>query len=196
MKVVQIGSNKGNDSLSENLLSNYEELEFGLFVEAIPLHINDLRKCYSKFKNITIENIAIKTPDYQSEKIKFYLHTNDAPYYGISSTSKEHILQHERDVPHLQGGKILEFELNCISLDDLFKKYNITNLDWLVLDTEGMDAKILLSLEWSKYNIKRVEFEYLHLKNDEQNILNLFKSMGYNKVDTLDKYKFDWAFEK
>lgn len=196
MKVVQIGSNKGNDSLSEHLLSNYDELEFGLFVEAIPFHINDLKKCYSKFENITIENIAIKTPDYQGDKIKFYLHTKDAPHYGISSSNKEHILQHERDVPHLQGGKILEFELNCISLNDLFEKYNITNLDWLFLDAEGMDAKILLSLDWRKYNIKRVEFEFLHLKEDEEKILNLFDTMGYKKVNSIDKYKFDWAFEK
>lgn len=196
MKVVQIGSNKGNDSLSNCLLSKYDELEFGLFVEAIPFHINDLKKCYSKFKNIIVENIVIKTPDYQDDRIKFYLHTNDAPYYGISSTNREHILQHERDVPHLQGGKILEFELNCISLDDLFQKYKIIDLDWLVLDAEGLDAKILLSLDWKRYNIKRVEFEYLHLKEDEQNILNLFKSLGYKKVNALDKYKFDWAFEK
>ena len=73
MKVVQIDSNKGNDSSSEHLLSNYDELELGLFVEAIPFHINDLKKCYSKFENVIIENIAIKTPDYQGDKIKFYL---------------------------------------------------------------------------------------------------------------------------
>lgn len=196
MKVVQIGSNKGNDSLSEYLLSNFNDLELGLFVEAIPFHINDLKKCYSKFKNAVIENIVIKTPDYQGDKIKFYLHTKDSPYYGICSTIKEHLLQHERDVPHLQDGKIIEFELSCISLDDLFKKHNIVNLDWLFLDVEGLDAKILLSLNWKKYNIKRVEFEYLHLKEDEYKILNLFESMGYKKVNSLDKYKFDWAFEK
>lgn len=196
MKVVQIGSNKGNDSLSEHLLSNYDELELGLFVEAIPFHINDLKKCYSKFENVIIENIAIKTPDYQGDKIKFYLHTKDDPYYEISSSNKEHVLQHERDIPYLQGGKIIEFELNCICLDDLFEKYNIINLDWLFLDAEGIDAKILLSLDWKKYNIKRVEFEFLHLKEDEEKILNLFDTMGYKKVDALDKFKFDWAFEK
>lgn len=196
MKFVQIGSNKGNDSLSNHLLSTYDEIEFGLLVEAVPLHINDLRKCYSKFKNVIIENIAIKNPDHKEDKIKFYLHTKNAPDYGISSTVKEHILQHERDVPHLYGGKIIEFELNCITLDDLLEKYHVTDLDWLFLDAEGMDAKILLSLNWEKYNIQRVEFEYLHLKDDEQAILNLFDSMGYQKVDSIDKYKFDWAFEK
>lgn len=196
MKIVQIGSNKGNDSVFNHLNKNFDEIEFGLFVEAFPLHINDLRKCYSKFKNAFIENIVIKTPDYDGNTIKFYLHTNDRPFYGISSCSKEHLLQHERDIPHLKGGKILEFELECITINDLFEKYKITNLDWLFIDTEGLDAEILLSLDWKKYSIKRVEFEYLHLKEYQNKILDLFRFMGYKKVESIDDCKFDWAFEK
>ena len=33
MKVVQVGSNKGNDDLSEYLKCNIPDLSFGLFVE-------------------------------------------------------------------------------------------------------------------------------------------------------------------
>lgn len=194
MKVVQIGSNKGNDNLSEHLLANYDELEFGLFVEAIPLHINDLKKCYSKFKNIIVENVAITTPENKNKTVKFYLHTKDGPTYEISSIVKNHVLHYGKIMPHLQGGKIIEFDLKCISLDDLFEKYKIIDLDWLFLDLEGLDAEILLSLNWKKYNIKRVEFEHLHLGKNKENILKLFKSMGYKQINSLENY--NWAFEK
>ena len=46
MKIVQIGTNKGNDDLSNYLLSNFDELEFGLFVEPNSLHIEDIANCY------------------------------------------------------------------------------------------------------------------------------------------------------
>ncbi len=67
MKVIQIGSNKGDDDLSDYLKKNYKELEFGLFVEANPLHIGNLKNCYSQYKNAIIENIAIKIPSYQED---------------------------------------------------------------------------------------------------------------------------------
>lgn len=196
MKVIQIGSNRGNDTLSEHLIENYQELEFGLFVEANSLHISELKKCYSKFKNAYFENIVIQSASYSEQTTKFYLHTHDKPFYAISSCIKEHLIQHERDVPHLQGGKILEFELNCMTINDLFEKYNLINLDWLLIDAEGLDAEILLSLNWNKYQIKRVDFEYLHLKNHKESILKLFESMGYHQIPSLDQHKFDWAFEK
>ena len=58
MKVVQIGTNRANDDLSNYLLSNYEKLEFCLLVEPFSLHIDKIKECYSKFDNVLIENIA------------------------------------------------------------------------------------------------------------------------------------------
>lgn len=196
MKVVQIGSNKGNDDLSEYLLSNFDELEFGLFVEAIPVHIPELKKCYSKYENIFVENIAVIPSNKKEDKIKFYLLTTNAPDYGISSCSKEHIEKHVRDISRLQGGKILEFELPCITLENLLDKYNISSLDFLFLDVEGIDAQIILNFDWEKYNIKKVEFEYIHLREQGDQIKNKFISMGYKQVNTIDTYGFNWAFEK
>jgi hypothetical protein len=196
MKVIQIGSNKGNDDLSQHLLSNFEELEFGLFVEAIPLHIADLKKCYSKFNNIFIENVVIKPHLYDSNEIKFYFLTSNGPDYGISSCSKEHIEQHIRDIPGLCGGKILEFNLPCMTMENLFDKYDVKSLDLLLLDVEGIESDILLNFNWEKYDIKRVQFEYIHLKEKTDAVKNMFLEMGYKQVKPIDRFNFDWAFEK
>jgi hypothetical protein len=67
MRIVQIGSNKGNDDLSKYLKNNFSKIDFGLFVEANPLHINDLEECYSSYNNIFIENVAIKA-HFQNEE--------------------------------------------------------------------------------------------------------------------------------
>jgi FkbM family methyltransferase len=193
MKIVQIGTNKANDDLSNYLLSNYDDLEFGLFVDANSLHIDDIKNCYSKFNNIEIENVAIKTPLQNQNTLTIYYHTNEHPHYAMASCDIEHIKKHMTWCPHLQGGEIKSFEVPCITLEELLEKHSIYEIDWLCLDIEGIDAEILLTFDWSKYRIKRVEFEHLHLGYYKSAIKNMMIGMGYEQVDSLHEY--DWAFE-
>jgi hypothetical protein len=193
MKIVQIGTNKDNDDLSNYLLSNYDELEFGLFVDANSLHIDDIKNCYSKFNNIEIENVAIKTPLQNQNTLTIYYHTNEHPHYTIASCDIEHIKKHMTWCPHLQGGEIKSFEVSCITLEELLEKHSIYEIDWLCLDIEGIDAEILLTFDWSKYRIKRVEFEHLHLGYYKSAIKNMMIGMGYDQIDSLNEN--DWAFE-
>jgi hypothetical protein len=195
MKIVQLGANKGSDELSEYLLSNYETLEFGLFVEAHSLHIPELKNCYSKYPNAIVENIAIKVPHQEEDILTIYYHTEDGPNYAISSCDIDHINRHiQWPGSRLIGGEIKSFDVSCITLEQLFEKYSIFNLDWLYLDVEGLDSEILLTFDWKKYSIKRVEFEYLHLGYYKDAIRNMFFGMGYTQVDSL--HINDWAFEK
>lgn len=189
MKVVQIGSNKGNDDLSKYLKENHKQIDFGLFVEANPLHIGNLINCYSCYENVIVENVAIKVPSYNNDNVKLYYHENDGPMYHIASLVKQHIL-----VYYPPEG-LRSFNIPCITLEQLFDKYNITSLDWLLLDIEGIDAEILLTTDWTKYDIKKIEYEKLHLGSYEKEIENLFKQLEYKQVEPLDK-KYDVAWKK
>lgn len=194
MKVLQVGANKAGDELSEYLLSNYDELEFGLFVDANELHIQDIKDCYKKYSNVIVENVAIKPPTDNRDILTIYYHTNEHPYYGMASCNIEHIKKHMTWCPHLQGGEIKSFDVSCITLENLFEKYSIENLDWIYLDVEGIDSELLLTFDWKKYNIKRIEFEQLHLGAYRESIKDMMSGMGYKQVDALHEY--DWAFEK
>ena len=74
----------------------------------------------------------------------------------------------------------------------LFEKYNIKELDWLLLDIEGIDAEILLTTDWSNYDIQRIEYEQLHLGDKKSQIENIFKDLGYKKVSALNSYDDSW----
>ena len=193
MKIIQIGSNKGNDDLSNYLLNNFETLEFGLFVEANPLHYDDLKTCYSKYSNAIVEILAIKTPLQKETQLELFYHTNEHPNYQITTSNLDHLLYHMSWCPHLQGGEVKSFVVDSITLEELLDKYQIKYLDWILLDVEGMDAEILLTFNWKKYNIFRIEFEHLHLGHYKNAIENMFLGMGYEKVNSLHEY--DWAFE-
>lgn len=193
MKVIQIGTNRANDDLSNYLLSNYESLEFGLFVEPFSLHIDKIKECYSKFDNIIIENIAIRTPLQENKDLTIYYHTNEHPNYEIATCDLSHLEKHMAWCPHLQGGEVKSFTVDCLTLEELFSKYNIVELDLLCLDVEGIDAEILLTFDWKKYKIKKIEFEHLHLGYYKDAVVHMMKGLGYSQIDSLNQN--DWAFE-
>jgi FkbM family methyltransferase len=189
MKILQVGSNRGNDDLFQHLNSNYDKLEFILLVEANSLHIEELKKCYSKYKNLLVENIAIKPSSHYNDQMTIYYNTNDGPGYETASCKIEHIYKHEQ---YYNGGEIKSFTVPCLTLEQLFDKYNIQHLDWLLLDIEGIDAEIILDFDWKKYQIKQVEIEHLHLGENAQVIEKMFFDMGYSRTNSLHFY--DWSF--
>lgn len=74
-----------------------------------------------------------------------------------------------------------------ISIEKLFKTYNVEKLDHLKLDTEGLDADILisfipylLSVEKEKYP-KQITFESNSLTSQEkiQNVIREYLKLGY-----------------
>lgn len=186
--VIQVGTNRANDSLSRYLLSKFENLELGVFVEPNSYFNEEIKKCYSKYDNIFIENVAI-LPE-KIEEIVMYYHTGD-PTFETASCKLDHILKHQQ---FYSEGEIKAFSVPCMTLKELFLKYNVNELDWLLLDIEGIDAEIILSFDWENYNIKRVEFEHLHLGEYKDMIEQKFYNLGYKKVNSL--HEFDWAFEK
>lgn len=196
MKVVQIGSNRGDDALSRFLKSNYTDLEFGLFVEPFSIHMDNLSACYANYNNVYIENIAIKLPSNPHNMVKLYYLDEDAKgnedgTYQVTSCIPDHVSKHYRNLKEID---MKYFVSPCMTLDNLFQKYKIVDLDWLLLDIEGIDAEIVLSFNWDKYNIKKVEVEFLHLGKDTASVENIFLERGYVKVPSLTS--FDWAFER
>lgn len=192
MRLVQIGANKGSDELANYLKRHYKHLEFGLFVEANSLHIPELKKCYEEYENTFIENIAVKPPSCLDDTIELFYHTNDGPMYGVTSCKIEHIEKHIKMCPHLQEGEIKSFKIPCVTIDDLFEKYDIKDLDWLLLDVEGIDAELLLSTDWSKYNIKKIEFESIHLGDDKLKIRRILEDLNYVRTSSLHRFDEAW----
>jgi FkbM family methyltransferase len=152
MKFVQIGAHTGNDDAFEIIKKH--DIEFGLLVEPLPNLIPLLKESYKEIPNITIENQAIAIND--NDVISFYCDVND-PTSELSSLNKEHLLRHDVKEEHIQ-----EIKVPAISLESLLDKYNITELDYLFIDTEGFDFFILNSFNFHKYKIKNIIFEDAH----------------------------------
>lgn len=56
-------------------------------------------------------------------------------------------------------------QIQTITFKDLVSKYKLLNLDYLQIDTEGYDQRILDSIDFSQYDIRFLKFE-LHYLSD------------------------------
>ena len=171
LNIVQIGSNDGitGDPLYDIAITrkNWNLL----LVEPIPYMFNRLKENYPEEPRFTFENVAINDGTLQ----KFYFiregalkneNVNTIWYKQIGSFQKEHLRKHFTiDIEKY----IEEIEIKGVTLEQLLVRNNIEKLDFLHIDAEGYDWKILSQLNLEKYKPHLILFEHKHLKVSEIN---------------------------
>ena len=80
---------------------------------------------------------------------------------GITSFNQKHLIMHGIKKKH-----ITEEKVNSVSINELFNKYSINNFDFLKIDTEGYDAKIVLDFLSNSKIRPIIFFEYIHCENE------------------------------
>ncbi len=132
-------------------------------MEPINEYFEDLKRNYKNFENVYFENSAITVGT--KEKEIFVVNNKNLDDYdehikGIGSFDKNHLIKHG-----VKSNHILKKKINCISILNLLKKYNISNLDILFIDAEGYDGDILIDFFSSSTQEPILIFEYIHIKN-------------------------------
>ena len=163
--LIQIGANDGMSHDHLNSIIKKFKLK-SLLLEPIKKHFLDLQNNYLNYDNVRLENSALSTKN----EILF-LYKVDSEYSnkygtissGISSFYKEHLIKHGIKEKH-----IIQEKVNQVSFDELLKKYNISDFDLLLIDTEGYDCKIVNNF---LFEIKKIRpiiiFEWSHIKQNE-----------------------------
>ena len=128
MKVVQIGTNDGNDDI-RNFCLNVRP-EFILLVEPFSYHLNKIKENYSNIiKNVYIENIAIHPTDNLRSVKLFYSERDGIDHtYQLTSMVPEHLIKHGHDITELKT-----FEVPSLTINALFDKYSLKTIDYLFL---------------------------------------------------------------
>lgn len=180
MNIVQIGCNNGDDEIFK--IINSQHVDFALLVDANPFVIEELAKVrYKSFNNVKIECHLIS--DVQKEQYFYIPHFEGHKYSQHSSLSKEHIVKHGHKLEESKS-----FLMKSISIEKLFEVNQLSVIDYLYVDCEGEDYNIINSIDFNKFNIKKMTFEHAHIPNRDENypyILNKLKKFGY-EVDNID----------
>jgi FkbM family methyltransferase len=179
MNIIQIGTNKGYDDITPLVKEYSSILDKFIAVEPLSVHHKSIKECYKTIPQLIIEEIAI-VPNISEEKLVFYYHVEDGPGYEVASTNKEHILKHVIFNPKLTEDGIIELQVDCLTLNQLFEKHSLVNIDVLYIDAEGLDFELIKSIDFNKFNIINLVYEHLHIDGEEA--IKFLESKGYNTI--------------
>jgi len=154
--IVQIGAHDGILGEEYGLQETLDELDnFRLIlVEPIEKWFLNLKSVYSKYED-KVEYLMVAISE-KNGSIKMVDH-------GCMSRIDN-------------NGSI---DVESITWDTFIEKYNIENIDLLLLDCEGYEFQILNSINFSKQKISLIRYEFYHIPNKEECDNYLIKN-GYN----------------
>ena len=197
--LVIIGAHNGL-GLEELILKQKNKV---LLIEPVNYNLQSLKVRFENIDNIIIENVGISD---ERNQIQFYYIKESSLKKlgkewasGIGSFKKKHLLDHHRKRFQITENDLEETNVKILVFDDLVKKYNINEIEYLFIDTEGYDYKIIKSIDFNKIKINKLKFEYKHLDDTfkfEVRLLELrelFSQLNFRETEIDDE---NITFEK
>jgi len=165
-----IGANEGissDDVLSEIVgKSNWE----GLLIEPVPGIFEKLKINYREFTHrLTFINSAISTTIGEEEFYSIDTTKEPPPPQWLSelgSFNESVILKHRDVYPNIED-YIKKITVKSITFESLVTSHGITKIDLLMIDTEGFDAEIIKTIDFTKILPSVIIFEHAHLQNTD-----------------------------
>ena len=167
---VQVGANDGGewDSFANSIRSHQLQ---ALLIEPVSYLFERLKKNYIDPKGkIVFEKLAIAAKEgvltikgIDPEK------QEGLPGWAsqISSLREEVMLGHGSLIPGIEKRLLCE-EVQVMPLSKMLANHNIGEIAFLQIDTEGYDAVVLSSIDFSAVNIGLLSYEHKHLPEQEQ----------------------------
>ena len=197
--LVIIGAHNGS-GLEQLILEKKNKV---LLIEPVNYNLQSLKSRFKNLENIIFEKVGISD---ERNQIKFYYVKESSVKKlgkewasGIGSFKKKHLLDHQRKRFQITESDIEEESVNILVFEDLLIKYNINEIDYLFIDTEGFDYRIIKSIDFNKVKINKIKFEYKHLDDTFKYQVRLvelrknFSLLNYREIDFDDE---NITFEK
>jgi FkbM family methyltransferase len=149
----------------------------GLLIEANPTYIKNIKKNLNP--NFRLENFLIDNNEIS--KYLYYVDNNSINKYpkyvkGICSTNKKNLILH-----HISERDIGQIKVESKKLSSLIKIKNINNIDFLIIDVEGMEFNILYDFLTNTNLRPNIIFEMKFMKKIEIiKVLDLLKKDNYD----------------
>lgn len=179
MNIIQIGCHDGNDHVFQFVSENYETIDRLILVEPLKEKLKEAKIKYQNFKFVEFFELAIVDSEDQDE-ISFFF-PEDLIHSQISSIDINHVLRHRQDVK--------EVKVKCLNIKKFLDSLNLSKIDKFYIDTEGLDCKLIKQIDFNKYSIDYIEYEYIHsdgsytFGQNGSEVQNMLLNLGYNKIE-------------
>jgi FkbM family methyltransferase len=138
------------------------------FIEPIPHYFNKLKENVKQLSNATASNFFISDSDDSVEMayVKPEWIANDSSFLDGCSSLVENGEPLNRYLKELPKSIIETIRIGSITFDQYCKWYDIKNIHYLQIDTEGCDERILNTIDLEKYNVKELKFENHYISDN------------------------------
>jgi FkbM family methyltransferase len=164
----QIGTNDGNDLFNKIVFN--EKPDLIILVEPNNGLSDTIKKNYefiSQVTNVVIYNNAIY---YENDKeVELAIPSKNGVYGNRADNGITYCDVHFSLVPMNDWGKkedMVIIKSKTITFDQICQNHNITDIEYLQIDTEGFDTEIIKMIDFSKYKIKCLRFEKWGFKSE------------------------------
>lgn len=177
---VDIGAHDGK-TISNSLF--FEELGWeGICIEPLPHIFEQLQKN----RKCICENYAIS--DTESKADFLLIHGYAEMLSGLlSEYNQMHLGRVDGEIHHYGGSKQV-ISVNTLRLQTLLDRYNINCVDFLSIDTEGSELKILNSIDYSKTRIDYIVVENNYNDNMIRDFMTSKNFELFKKIEIDDIY--------
>jgi FkbM family methyltransferase len=170
-RFLQIGANDGlvNDPLREFVIRNRWT---GICVEPVPHVFARLRKNYSRFSHVRLENSAISS---EPGTMRFYATRQSSAHPEgslLGSFDRSHLIRH--GVAHAD---ILETQVPVLTVAGVLAKHGFDGIDLLHVDAEGHEPAIFSGMDFRRVRPAAILFESRHFAGSR--VPQLLESAGY-----------------
>ncbi len=146
----------------------------GVMVDPYKPYLNNI----TDHENLTKVNTAVglyngKTT-FKRVTDEFIKIVGDDDYKGMGTITNVTALTTNKTIK----GNIETYEVPLTTFDSLLTSLKITTIDYLKIDTEGMDFDILKSIDYTKYNINIIKMEHNYC--DDKLVINFLTHNGYH----------------
>jgi len=160
---IDIGA---GDGIVVNNTYIFEQIGWkGICIEPQP----DIFNCLKRNRKCDCYNVALSSVN--NESVDFNKVHGERNFSGLNMSMSE--LQ-KRNIE--KYGEIEIIKVKTITFDELMKKYpNISEIDFMSVDTEGHEMEILKTINFEKYKFKLITIE----RNEPDKIKGYMRQNGY-----------------
>jgi FkbM family methyltransferase len=162
MNILQLGCNQGDDKLSEFLRFNKRYLSKVLLVDASASALQKAKHFYRHFDCIEFNNVAVIDTDEDEIDLFYPENTPDNVHCSVLESHVKKHKQIEGNIYKKDPEKVKKQKVAATRISKLLDYFQGEYIDRLYVDIEGLDCKIINDIDFEKYNIGYIRFEWTH----------------------------------
>jgi len=204
---IQIGTNNGNDNFKQLVIKDKPNKV--ILVEPNLSLIPSIKNNYKNIPNVFIINKAIYYKN--DEKVELVIPSKNEIYGERADNGIIYNNGHFSLLPMNDWGDkkdMVKISATTITFDTLCSNFNIKEIEYLQIDTEGFDSEIIRMIDLDKYKIKKIRYEKWNFdsskfkkyhsdisdrlgKNGMENVKNKLQKYNYTLYNIRDQYGND-----